>query len=726
MPDRVHALIADERKTNIDFDLPLQPETALERDRLFRNKFAESAAASLLKVSSTGGLVLSIEGVWGSGKSSTLAMIQALLSHQDSSKSPVIVHFNPWLIGEKEALLRQFLSTIAQAIDESDLSKKAKNVASELRAYAKVFDLVKLIPGAEPWASMVKSLVAAAGDATEAIAAHKTPSLEAYKHNVERALVEFDRPVIIFIDDIDRLYPAEVFEMIRIIKAVGALPRVAYVLAWDSSYVSEALENLGVPQAGGYLDKIVQMRMPLPNLSFAARETMLEAALAKLDAEALRPRFPNQDRRLGFLFHSGLRDLLAQPRDIARVFNALCMVEPLVRGEIVFADILALSALSVKASPVHELLKSRPQLFVGRLPSELFDTSEKKQVLRDGGEERLRAYKACDDSRAAQKVVHFLFPEVAGAENRYSLGSGSYVEGVISHPARLVIALQLSLTDGDVSIKAAREYLQNPEARAQIASRLSAENCVEFVDMVAEVATFLQGEGVQGLTDICVSIARLVDEPLFVQRSKSSSTLLSPKIEDLALSKIRAIAYTQGAETFKSVTQAIAVDGLALSCAAEILDRNYLTGRNTYSDEDRIDTDRSDAVQAAFTANVMAAAEEGRLFDQNRVSGVLRTLARLMPEQCPALLATLRYSDPTLDEFAIHYFVTGWSSNSGSSYSAHAEDVLNNAYCPMGEMRKHAETRLGDPSLAYPARAAWRAITEGSPLYGDDGTPAIR
>lgn len=132
------------------------------------------------------------------------------------------------------------------------------------------------------------------------------------------------------------------------------------------------------------------------------------------------------------------------------------------------------------------------------------------------------------------------------------------------------------------------------------------------------------------------------------------------------------------------------------------------------------------AVQEAFTANAMAAAEEGRLFDQNRVSGVLRTLALLMPEQCPALLATFRDSDPTLDGFALHCFVTGWSSNSGASYSTHAEDALNNAYRPMGDMSKHAEARLIDPSLTYPAKAAWRAITERSPLYGNDGTHAIR
>jgi len=59
----------------LDVDQPLQPATALAHDRLGRERFAEIAASALRRVSSPAGFVLSIEGPWGSGKSSTLAMI---------------------------------------------------------------------------------------------------------------------------------------------------------------------------------------------------------------------------------------------------------------------------------------------------------------------------------------------------------------------------------------------------------------------------------------------------------------------------------------------------------------------------------------------------------------------------------------------------------------------------------------------------------------------------
>ena len=280
--------LMNDTDAGINFDIPLQAANALQGDKLDRTGYAESAAAALRKVSSSAGLVVSIEGAWGSGKTSALAMIEAILNQPGAAHQPLIVHFNPWLVGEKDVLLRHFLSRIAGAINLSDHSRDGKKVAKEIKAYSKAFDLVKLIPGAEPWTSLIKSVFNAVGDATGSIAEYKTPDIEAYKQKVEEALRQFQRPIIVFIDDIDRLFPNEVFEMVRIIKAVGELPHVGYVLAWDSAYVSSALEKLGVPYAGSYLDKVVQIRMPLPSLSLSGAQEAHQRRIGRTGAGSAR------------------------------------------------------------------------------------------------------------------------------------------------------------------------------------------------------------------------------------------------------------------------------------------------------------------------------------------------------------------------------------------------------------------------------------------------------
>ena len=712
---------------DIDYDIPLHADSALERDKLSRKGYADIAAAALRKVPSSAGLVVSIEGVWGSGKTSALAMIEALLLNDPELAPPLIVHFNPWLVGEKDALLRHFLFRIASTLKLNDHSREGKKVAREIKAYAKVFDLLKLIPGAEPWASMIKSVVEATGEATDAVSEYKTPDVEAYKLRVEEALRKFDRPIIVFIDDIDRLFPLEVFEMVRIIKAVGGLPRLGYVVAWDSVYVSSALEKLGVPQAASYLDKIVQVRMPLPSLSLVARRKLVNEALDGLDPEALRQRFHHQNDRLASLYHSGLRDLLDQPRDIARVFNAVRMMEPLLRDEIVFADILGLATLSVKAPAVFDLLRKKPRYFVGALPGDITLLEKQEEVIKEGDGDRRAAYEASGSaSAAAQKVVHFLFHRVASADDSVSLGKGSYsyVEGNISHPAKLAIALQLSLTDGDVSIKAARQYLQNPTKRAVVIAGLTSENCDEFIDLVGEVGESLRGEGITDLDDLCLSIAQLVEEPLFVERATSNRQGLGLRIEDMALRAVNLLVRSMDKERISAIVEAIAMDPEALSCAAEIVMRSYAKNGDRYSDHIKLPAESKDKVLPTFTANAIESARIGHLLKKNNVGYILWTMARVAPEDCPALFSAFKKMDPTLDQFALHYLGGGWDSTNGSSYRLHRDETLHAVYCPLDEFKSHAEARLRDASLQYPERAAWRSVVESKCLYGVDGSEA--
>ena len=718
--------LMNDTDAGINFDIPLQAANALQGDKLDRTGYAESAAAALRKVSSSAGLVVSIEGAWGSGKTSALAMIEAILNQPGAAHQPLIVHFNPWLVGEKDVLLRHFLSRIAGAINLSDHSRDGKKVAKEIKAYSKAFDLVKLIPGAEPWTSLIKSVFNAVGDATGSIAEYKTPDIEAYKQKVEEALRQFQRPIIVFIDDIDRLFPNEVFEMVRIIKAVGELPHVGYVLAWDSAYVSSALEKLGVPYAGSYLDKVVQIRMPLPSLSLSARRKLINDALDELAPEALVPRFKAHDQRLSGLYYSGLRELLDQPRDMARVFNAVRMIEPPLRGEIVFADILGLAALSVKAPAVFELLRRNPRLFVGRVVDDHGLLEKSEDVIKDGTPERGLAYDASSSPSSVQRVVHYLFPSVAEAEDSYALGHASYVDGTIAHPARLAVALQLSVTSGDVSLDAAKRYLQQPEQRLAVIESLTTENCYAFLELLGDVAQSLGGEGIVDLDDLCMSIAGLPEQALFVDRAKAGKESIGLNAEDNALRAVVMLLKSVDSDRMDPLAEKIATDSRTLSCAAEIVTQSYVPQRRRYSEQLTAPTRARDAVLQAFAANVLKAAQEDRLFQMNNPGFILWTLARSVPTDCPAIYAAVKAVQPSLDNFALEFLRNSWDSTNGQTYSLPRDESLHSVYCPLDDFKAHAASRLEDESLRNPAKAAWRSVIEGRNLYGVDGSEARR
>ncbi|MFN7882367.1 MAG: P-loop NTPase fold protein, partial [bacterium] len=69
-----------EDSAELRLDHPLKVGSALKADALDRRAFATRVTEVLQRVTPTDGLVVSVEGAWGSGKTSMLAMVEELLN----------------------------------------------------------------------------------------------------------------------------------------------------------------------------------------------------------------------------------------------------------------------------------------------------------------------------------------------------------------------------------------------------------------------------------------------------------------------------------------------------------------------------------------------------------------------------------------------------------------------------------------------------------------------
>lgn len=701
---------------NINTDEPLRPTDALEADRLEREGFARAAVAALKRVSKTSGFVLSLDGPWGSGKTSTMAMIEQV-ARQDPSLRPVVVHFNPWLVGDRDALLRQFFAAIATALDSTDHVKNATKAAVELRNYSKAFDLVKWIPGAEPWASVIKGVMQGAADALGGAAEQKAKDLEGNKAKLEAELRKFHAPILVFVDDIDRLFPAEIFEMVRIIKAVGQLPNVGYVLAWDPGYVAKALESLSIPSARGYLDKIVQVRLPLPPLGAEAKLRLLDKGMQSLDVGATASHFPQQDARLQTLYHHGLRDLLEQPRDVTRLFNTVSVIEPNMRGEVVLADIIGLACLMLRGPKVYEYFRRHPDVFRG-LAIERDLAKNQKQAQADFKLNMDELYASTDNPPAIKALIHHLFPQVRVASDGINVGGSVTAEGHISSSGRIEIALQMGIGSSDASVVQARRFLASPQSRPAVVAGLNNSNALSFLEVLSDIAPHLVKDDVSDLVGTCQELARLVDAPPLSKLAKVRR-MFTMDVEDLVLRVIDRVVDSVDPKKKSIVARQVAEDPEALTVAAQILRNHYATNMAS-----GVVCTKSDQPKAArkFLSNVLATIEAKRLWSQASPSLILWSLKNAAPRSGAALLEVLKKDDPTLDHFALHYLKHGYSFSGGQSYALPRDDSGVYKLISIPTLKAHAKKRLQDQSLGYPIKAAWRSVVEGRSIYGADGT----
>ena len=189
---------------------------------------------------------------------------------------------------------------------------------------------------------------------------------EVLQGTIAKALAKSDRRFLIVLDDIDRLAPDEALTIFRLIKSVGRLPNVIYLLAYDRHATEKAVMQRYPSEGPQYLEKIVQAAFELPNPSISTLTDMLNVRLVAIFGNAE----PNDEDRLRQLFKDLVNPEIRAPRDVIRLAYAMSVTYPAVRGEVDIADFIALETLRLFRPSLYQAVRSHRPLLVELDPYE--------------------------------------------------------------------------------------------------------------------------------------------------------------------------------------------------------------------------------------------------------------------------------------------------------------------------------------------------------------------
>ncbi len=450
----------------------------------------------------------------------------------------------------------------------------------------------------------------------------------------------------------------------------------------------------------------------------------MDESLSRLHPDAHAHYFDVSDRRLTDIYYSGLRDLLEQPRDFARVFNTVAMLEPALRGEVVLADIIGFAALMVKAPKVFELLKREPRWFAGAMTTIEAQLKKPKEYVEEGALRVKSAIAEGGHPDAIRRLVGALFPLTAQDDEWVSVHSGANALGRLEAPERLLIALQYRAGDNQVSLVRARNYLLQPGQRHQIVQALNSDNCLDFLAQLADMGESDALGAIDEVGDLCVEIARLADLTLFVQCSRDRSAFYLRRSKDVALMAMERLARARARQCGPSIAAKVVSEPLALSVAMEVFWDSYVLDNNHDRELTCAPNSRSTLLETLMR-NVMEAASDGRLLEVCNPGNLLWKLTKVAPQECATVFEAMRVSDPTLDGFAVALLGDTYDSVKGQIFAVPDDLSRLESYCQISALKDHAGKRLGEGQAAGPARAAWLAVVSGKKLYGD-GTEVAR
>ncbi|MBE7556353.1 MAG: hypothetical protein HS126_35320 [Anaerolineales bacterium] len=266
-------------------ELKINPQNPFEQDKLHRLESAQ-VLTELFK-STEGPFVLSIDSSWGTGKTTFVKMWKEYLSSEENNFH--CLYFNAWENDFADDPLISFIGEIQLGviatlnIKDSKAKKyfaKAKKISGSLVKKGVPAVVKGLTYGLLDLEEINEQIIAdlaysiAQGE-IENYEKNKNTLLE-FKQNLEAFMAELSKsdgssgkPLIFFVDELDRCRPIYAVELLERIKHLFNVPGVIFVLVLDKDQLAHSIKSLyGVGMnVDGYLRRFIDLDYQLPKAS---------------------------------------------------------------------------------------------------------------------------------------------------------------------------------------------------------------------------------------------------------------------------------------------------------------------------------------------------------------------------------------------------------------------------------------------------------------------------
>lgn len=255
---------------------PDSPITTQNEDSLGRWAFAKGIVDLIQRKSTKPSARIGIYGGWGTGKTSILELISTI-AHE---RGCYCAWFDPWKYQQHDDLWDAFIKVLSDAIPnevDSVSPKESRLKTWPKRIWYKISRLCQKSKALEahPVSHLIKELVALPS----------VHALQPKKSEIEKIIKKADKPIVIFIDDLDRTKPKLLPDIFMNLRSIFDIAGCTYVLALDPLVVGSALGTINEKWSGGYsfLEKIIEYPFWIPRPTPAQWQEMLSKETARLD-----------------------------------------------------------------------------------------------------------------------------------------------------------------------------------------------------------------------------------------------------------------------------------------------------------------------------------------------------------------------------------------------------------------------------------------------------------
>ena len=386
-------------------------------DTLQRSSFAKNLAKAVISYSKNDNFTISVCGKWGSGKTSILNMMEEEIKKTTSSfpleERPIIVHFNPWNYSDSSQLITQFFKSISSQLKHVDNNKIFTKLSDAIDSYS---DLIDYIPDIS-YASVIKTILKGSSKTLRTISS-KNSDLNKTKENIIDLLKSQNQKIIVIIDDIDRLNNEQIRLIFQLVNSIAGFPNMIYILSFDRSIVSRALEDVQKCDGEEYLEKIIQVPFDIPRINKALVDKTFSEKFSNiiLTGEYIDKTFEKDYWHTIFL--KVISPFINSLRDVNRIINTFGFEHNMMKNEINCIDLLALSTLKICSPKIYEWIYQNKSYLTGSVMnaggiSGIEQNNNKKSYI-----EQLKSF-GIENAETVLPSIQALFPKFSWLTGGY-------------------------------------------------------------------------------------------------------------------------------------------------------------------------------------------------------------------------------------------------------------------------------------------------------------------
>lgn len=677
----IHSLFSRERADTVDQETTQPPTsqvdqtvdriradnpiTKSEEDALGRVKPASSFARQVLAIDPSEGVVVGVLGPWGSGKTSFVNLSQVFLKESGVT----VLEFNPWMFSGADQLVQSFFIELsAQLKLRPDLTEIGELVGD----YGETFSGLGWLPLIGPWIERGRVVT----DIIAKTLQRKKEGIKASQSKLREALEKIDKPIVVILDDIDRLSTPEIRDVFKLVRLTANFPNIIYLLAFDRYRVEQALGEQGIP-GRDYLEKILQIGIDLPAVPDHVLNSQIFMAIDASLENIENPGHFDSDLWPD-VFMEVIQPLIRNMRDVRRYAAAIHGTARDLDGQVSLVDVLALEAVRVFLPDVfHGLHASVDGLTI---TTSGYSHRDEPPQLKEQIENLVRA--GGEQEESVRNLIRRLFP---GGERH--LG-GSHYGGDWNNRW---------LRERRVAHKDVLRYYLERVVGDQLQAFSDAENAWAKITDKAGFESYLQSLPIERIQDVISSLEAYEDE--FSEQHVVPATVallnLLPQLPDrqrgmfdldtrLVVGRVvyRLVRALKEPEAIEAAVQEILPQVLPLSSKQELItDVGYREGAGHKL--------VSEAAAKAFETEWRAAVRSASPEELANETDLLRTL-----------MLTKREAEPDEPELLV-------------------PDSPQVTYALLKSARSEVRSQsMGSRAVRLKPRLAWDVLTE---LYGNEG-----